>query len=284
MFEENLLKNKTIIVTGGGTGLGKSMGMRFGELGAKIVITSRKKQILDSTAKEMESAGISVLPVSGDVRNSDDVDVVVNETKRTFGSIDCLVNNAAGNFISPTENLTPGGFKAVTDIVLVGTFNFTLAVGKEMIKSGRGNILNIVTTYAWTGSGYVVPSAAAKGGVLAMTRSLGSEWGKYGIRTNAIAPGPFPTKGAWSRLAPPGFGIEKKMKERIPLKRFGEHIELANLASFVLSDYAGYINGEVITIDGGEWIKGAGQFNELDRLPKMVWKTMNMMRKKKKKK
>jgi len=284
MFEENLLKNKTIIITGGGTGLGKSMGMRFGELGAKIVITSRKKQRLDSTAKEMESAGISVLPISGDVRNPDDVDAVVNETKKTFGSIDCLVNNAAGNFISPTENLTPGGFKAVTDIVLVGTFNFTLAVGKEMIKSGEGNILNIVTTYAWTGSGYVVPSAAAKGGVLAMTRSLGSEWGKYGIRTNAIAPGPFPTKGAWSRLAPPGFGIEKKMKDRIPLKRFGEHIELANLASFVLSDYAGYINGEVITIDGGEWIKGAGQFNELDRLPKMVWKTMNMMRKKKKKK
>jgi len=282
MFEAELLKDKTIIITGGGTGLGKSMGLRFGELGAKIVITSRKQEVLDSTADEMQSAGISVLPIAGDVRNPEEVDIVVQKTKETFGTIDGLVNNAAGNFISPMENLTPGGFKAVTDIVLGGTFNFTLSAGKEMIQSENGSILNIVTTYAWTGSGYVVPSAAAKGGVLAMTRSLGSEWGKYGIRTNAIAPGPFPTKGAWKRLVPPGFGIEKRMKNRIPLKRFGEHIELANLASFIMSDYAGYINGEVITIDGGEWVKGAGQFNDLDKLPKMVWKTMKMMRKKKK--
>ena len=282
MFESDLLKDKNIIITGGGTGLGKSMGMRFGELGAKIVITSRKQEVLDETAKEMKSAGISVLPIAGDVRNPEEVDRVVQKTRESFGTIDGLVNNAAGNFISPTENLTPGGFKAVTDIVLGGTFNFTLSAGKEMIQSESGSILNIITTYAWTGSGYVVPSAAAKGGVLAMTRSLGSEWGKYGIRTNAIAPGPFPTKGAWSRLVPPGFGIEKKMKNRIPLKRFGEHIELANLASFIMSDYAGYINGEVITIDGGEWVKGAGQFNDLDKLPKMVWKTMKMMRKKKK--
>jgi len=282
MFEADLLKDKNIIITGGGTGLGKSMGMRFGELGAKIVITSRKQEVLDETAKEMKSAGISVLPIAGDVRNPEEVDRVVQKTKESFGTIDGLVNNAAGNFISPTENLTPGGFKAVTDIVLGGTFNFTLSAGKEMIQSESGSILNIVTTYAWTGSGYVVPSAAAKGGVLAITRSLGSEWGKYGIRTNAIAPGPFPTKGAWARLVPPGLGIEKKMKNRIPLKRFGEHIELANLASFIMSDYAGYINGEVITIDGGEWVKGAGQFNDLDKLPKMVWKTMKMMRKKKK--
>ncbi len=282
MFEADLLKDKNIIITGGGTGLGKSMGMRFGELGAKIVITSRKQEVLDKTAKEMESAGISVLPIAGDVRNPDEVERIVQKAQKSFGSIDGLVNNAAGNFISPTENLTPGGFKAVTDIVLGGTFNFTLSAGKEMIQSKSGSILNIVTTYAWTGSGYVVPSAAAKGGVLAMTRSLGSEWGKYGIRTNAIAPGPFPTKGAWARLVPPGLGIEKKMKKRIPLKRFGEHIELANLASFIMSDYAGYINGEVITIDGGEWVKGAGQFNDLDKLPKMVWKTMKMMRKKKK--
>jgi len=282
MFEADLLKDKNIIITGGGTGLGKSMGMRFGELGAKIVITSRKQDVLDETAEEMRSAGISVIPIAGDVRNPEEVDRVVQKTKDTFGTIDGLVNNAAGNFISPTENLTPGGFKAVTDIVLGGTFNFTLLAGKEMIQSESGSILNIVTTYAWTGSGYVVPSAAAKGGVLAMTRSLGSEWGKYGIRTNAIAPGPFPTKGAWKRLVPPGLGIEKRMINRIPLKRFGEHIELANLASFIMSDYAGYINGEVITIDGGEWVKGAGQFNDLDKLPKMVWKTMKMMRKKRK--
>lgn len=282
MFEPQLLKDKVIIITGGGTGLGKSMGMRFGELGAKLIITSRKQDILDECAEEMKSEGIAALPMAGDVRNPEDVEKVVQKAKETYGAIDGLVNNAAGNFICPTESLTPNGFKAVTDIVLGGTFNFTLAAGREMIKSEYGCILNIVTTYAWTGSGYVVPSAAAKGGVIAMTRSLGSEWGKYGIRTNAIAPGPFPTKGAWKRLVPPGLGIEKKMKNRVPLKRFGEHIELANLASFIMSDYAGYINGEVITIDGGEWLKGAGQFNDLDKLPKVAWKTMNLMRKRKK--
>ena len=179
--------------------------------------------------------------------------------------------------------LSAGGFKAVVDIVLVGTFNCTLAVGKEMIKQKNGNILNIVTTYAWTGSGYVIPSASAKAGVLAMTRSLAVEWAKYNIRSNAIAPGPFPTEGAWKRLVPPGLNIEKKMKKRVPLKRFGEHIELANLASYLISDQAGYINGEVVTIDGGEWLKGAGQFNELDRLPKALWKTMQKMRKRSKK-
>ena len=146
----------------------------------------------------------------------------------------------------------------------------------------NGVILNIVTTYAWTGSGYVVPSACAKAGVLAMTRSLAVEWAKYGIRSNAIAPGPFPTKGAWSRLAPPGLGIEKKMKNRIPLKRMGEHIELADLATFLISDQASYINGEVVTIDGGEWLKGAGQFNELEKVPQTAWKLLNMRRNKKK--
>ena len=284
MFEADLLKDKNIIITGGGTGLGKSMGMRFGELGAKIVITSRKQDVLDETAEEMRSAGISVIPIAGDVRNPEEVDRVVQKTKDTFGTIDGLVNNAAGNFISPTENLTPGGFKAVTDIVLGGTFNFTLSAGKEMIQSESGSILNIVTTYAWTGSGYVVPSAAAKGGVLAMTRSLGSEWGKYGIRTNAIAPGPFPTEGAWKRLVPPGLNFEKRMKKRIPLQRFGEHEELSNLASFLISDGATYINGEVVTIDGGEWLKGAGEFNEMERVPEMVWKAMDVLRKKKKRK
>ena len=185
---------------------------------------------------------------------------------------------------TPTENLTENAFKVVVDIVLLGTFNMTLAIGKEMIKQGHGNILNIVTTYAWTGSGYVVPSAAAKAGVLAITRSLAVEWAKYGIRTNAIAPGPFPTEGAWKRLAPPGFGIERKLKNRIPLKRFGKHEELANLASYLLSEGSGYINGEVVTIDGGEWLKGAGEFNELDRVPKTAWKIMEKLRKRSKRK
>jgi NAD(P)-dependent dehydrogenase (short-subunit alcohol dehydrogenase family) len=283
MFKENLLKEKTIIVTGGGTGLGKSMAARFGELGANLVIASRREQVIQDAADELRKTGADVLGIPCDVRDPANVKEMVDAAKNKFGKIDVLLNNAAGNFISPTENLSPNGFKAVVDIVLNGTFNCTHAVGKEMIADGGGSILNIVTTYAWTGSGYVVPSAAAKAGVLAITRSLAVEWAKYGIRSNAIAPGPFPTKGAWSRLAPPGLGIEKKMKNRIPLKRFGEHIELANLASYLLSDEAGYINGEVVTIDGGEWLKGAGQFNELEKMPKMAWKAMDAMRKKSKK-
>jgi NAD(P)-dependent dehydrogenase (short-subunit alcohol dehydrogenase family) len=207
---------------------------------------------------------------------------MVNETVSQFGKIDILLNNAAGNFISPTENLSPNAFKTIVDIVLNGTFNCTQGVGKVMREKDGGVILNIVTTYAWTGSGYVVPSACAKAGVLAMTRSLAVEWAKYGIRTVASAPGPFPTKGAWSRLAPPGLGIEKKMKNRIPLKRMGEHIELANLASYLVSDEAGYINGEVVTIDGGEWLQGAGEMNELEKMPKAAWKLLQMKRKKKK--
>ena len=283
MFKEDLLKNKVILVTGGGTGLGKSMATRFGELGANLIIGSRRADVIAKAAQELEQTGVEVLGVKCDVRQMDQVNEMVNAALEKFGRIDILLNNAAGNFISPTEMLSAGGFKAIVDIVLVGTFNCTLAVGKEMIKQKNGNILNIVTTYAWTGSGYVIPSASAKAGVLAMTRSLAVEWAKYNIRSNAIAPGPFPTEGAWKRLVPPGLNIEKKMKKRVPLKRFGEHIELANLASYLISDQAGYINGEVVTIDGGEWLKGAGQFNELDRLPKALWKTMQKLRKRSKK-
>jgi NAD(P)-dependent dehydrogenase (short-subunit alcohol dehydrogenase family) len=278
MFDPDLLKNKTVIITGGGTGLGKSMAQRFGELGANLVITSRKLEVLEETAKEIRTSGASVLPVQCDVRKTNEVEEMVSQTVEEFGAVNVLVNNAAGNFISPTEKLSPGGFKVIVDIVLNGTFNCTLSVGQEMIKSGGGVILNIITTYAWTGSGYVVPSACAKAGVLAMTRSLAVEWAKHGIRTNAIAPGPFPTEGAWKRLVVPGLGIEKKMKKRIPLKRFGEQRELADLATFLISDGTGYINGEVVTIDGGEWLKGAGQFNDLDKVPNSVWKLMSKKR------
>ena len=278
MFDPDLLKNKTVIITGGGTGLGKSMAQRFGELGANLVITSRKLEVLEETAKEIRTSGASVLPVQCDVRKTNEVEKMVSQTVEEFGAVNVLVNNAAGNFISPTEKLSPGGFKVIVDIVLNGTFNCTLSVGQEMIKSGGGVILNIITTYAWTGSGYVVPSACAKAGVLAMTRSLAVEWAKHGIRTNAIAPGPFPTEGAWKRLVVPGLGIEKKMKKRIPLKRFGEQRELADLATFLISDGTGYINGEVVTIDGGEWLKGAGQFNDLDKVPNSVWKLMSKKR------
>ena len=278
MFDPDLLKNKTVIITGGGTGLGKSMAQRFGELGANLVITSRKLEVLEETAEEIRTSGASVLPIQCDVRKPAEVEEMVSQTVEEFGAVNVLVNNAAGNFISPTEKLSPGGFKVIVDIVLNGTFNCTLSVGQEMIKSGGGVILNIITTYAWTGSGYVVPSACAKAGVLAMTRSLAVEWAKHGIRTNAIAPGPFPTEGAWKRIVVPGLGIEKKMKKRIPLKRFGEQRELADLATFLISDGTGYINGEVVTIDGGEWLKGAGQFNDLDKVPNSVWKLMSKKR------
>ena len=283
MFKKDILKNKVILITGGGTGLGKSMAMRFAELGASLVIASRRKDVISKTTSQIKEIGSEAIGLQCDVRDMDQVQSMVNDTLNHFDKIDILINNAAGNFISPTEMLTPGGFKAVVDIVLIGTFNCTLAAGKEMIKQKNGNILNIVTTYAWTGSGYVVPSASAKAGVLAMTRSLAVEWAKYNIRTNAIAPGPFMTEGAWKRLAPPGLNIKKKLKDRIPLKRFGDHIELANLATYLISDQSGYINGEVVTIDGGEWLKGAGQFNDLDKLPNALWKTMRTIRKRSKK-
>ena len=282
MFESGLLKDKTIVITGGGTGLGKSMATRFAELGANLVITSRRQDVIDNTAEELRQYGGKVLAITCDVRNPEQVQSMVDQTVSELGSIDILLNNAAGNFISPTEDLSPNGFKTVVDIVLNGTFNCTQAAGKVMRENDGGVILNIVTTYAWTGSGYVVPSACAKAGVLAMTRSLAVEWAKYGIRTVAIAPGQFPTKGAWSRLAPPGLGIQKKMINRVPLKRVGEHEELANLASYLVSDQAGYINGEVVTIDGGEWLQGAGEMNELEKLPKAAWKLLKMKRKKKK--
>ncbi len=284
MFEIDLLKGKTIIITGGGTGLGKSMAVRFAELGANLVLTSRRQDVLDETSAEIKQAtGAKILTVAADIRSPEQVADMVAQSVSRFKKIDGLLNNAAGNFISPTEKLSENAFKTIVDIVLLGSFNCTLNAGREMIKSGGGNILSIVTTYAWTGSGYVVPSASAKAGVLAMTRSLAVEWAKYNIRSNAIAPGPFPTKGAWSRLVPPGLNIEKKMKERVPMKRFGKHEELANLAAYLMADGSAYINGDVITIDGGEWLKGAGQFNALDKVPQLAWKAMAVARRRKKK-
>ena len=282
MFEKDLLNGKTIVVTGGGTGLGKSMSRRFGELGANIVISGRRKEKLEDTADEFSKLGINVLTCPGDVRKLEDVELMTSQALDKFGAIDCLLNNAAGNFISPTEMLSPNAFKVVIDIVLMGTWNCTSTIGKEMIKNKKGNVLSIVTTYAWTGSPYVVPSAAAKAGVLAMTRSLAVEWGKHNIRFNAIAPGPFPTKGAWSRLMPPGFeDFEDGMKNKIPMKRFGERHELENLASYLMSDGSAYINGEVVTIDGGEWLAGAAEFSELTKIPDSMWKAMAERRKKK---
>lgn len=268
MLPEGTFSGKTVIVTGGGTGLGKSMSKYLLELGANVVISSRKLDVLQETAKELESeTGGKVLAVACDVRQYEEVESMLQSAIERFGRVDYLVNNAAGNFISPTERLSNRAFDTIIDIVLKGTSNCTLAIGKYWIKEKiQGNILNITTTYAWTGSGYVVPSAAAKAGVLAITRSLGVEWAKYNIRVNAIAPGPFPTKGAWDRLFPKQFAEMIKPEMRVPLKRVGEHQELANLAAYLLSDFSAYMTGEVVTIDGGEWLNGAGEFNWLDMM------------------
>lgn len=268
MFRDDLLAGKTVLVTGGGSGLGLSMSRKFAALGANVAITGRSAERLADAAGQISPGGERIFTQPCDVRDFAQVEEMAAAVAERFGGIDVLVNNAAGNFLSATEDLSPNGFNAIVQTVLNGTFHATLAVGRRMIEAGRGgSILNIVTTYAWTGSAFVVPSAAAKAGVLAMTRSLAVEWATYKIRSNAIAPGPFPTEGAWNALMPTP-ELEAEAKARIPMNRFGEHDELANLAAFLVSDGAPFINGEVVTIDGGEWIGSGGEFNGLTRMPR----------------
>ena len=287
MLKEGSLNGMVIVVTGGGSGLGKAMTTYFLELGAKVAITSRNLEKLQAVKVELEEkTGREVLPIQCDVRHYDQVEAMLQKTLDTFGKVDGLLNNAAGNFISPTERLSANAFDTVIDIVLKGTKNCTLAFGKHWIESKqeKATVLNIVTTYAWTGSAYVVPSATAKAGVLAMTRSLAVEWAKYGIRFNAIAPGPFPTKGAWDRLLPGNLKDKFDMAKKVPVGRVGVHQELANIAAYLMSDYSAYVNGEVITIDGGEWLKGAGEFNMLEEISEEMWDMLESMVKNKKKK
>lgn len=287
MLKEGSLKGKTFLVTGGGTGLGRAMSKYFLELGANVVICSRKKDVIEQAAKElMEETGGQVLGVPCDVRNYEEVENVLKAAVEKFGEVNGLVNNAAGNFISPTERLSNRAFDSVVDIVLKGSYNCTLALGKYWIANKiPATVLSIVTTYAWVGSAYVVPSACAKAGVLAMTRSLAVEWGRYGIRCNAIAPGPFPTKGAWDRLFPEEFIKKFDINTKIPLGRVGEHQELANLAAYLMSDYSAYINGDVITIDGGEWMKNGGEFTWVgDMVSPEMWDMVESMIKGKTKK
>jgi len=287
MLRDDALKGKTIVVTGGGSGLGKSMTTYFLELGANVVITSRNIEKLETVKKELEAqTGGKVLTVKCDVRNYEEVEALVAASVAKFGIVDVLLNNAAGNFISPTERLSANAFDTIIDIVLKGTKNCTLAFGKHWIaqKESNKSVLNIVTTYAFTGSAYVVPSATAKAGVLALTRSLAVEWAKYGMRFNAIAPGPFPTKGAWDRLLPGDLREKFDLAKKVPLKRVGDHQELANLAAYLVSDFSAYINGEVIVIDGGEWLKGAGQMNLLEEVPEQMWDMLEAMIRSKKNK
>lgn len=272
VFAPDLLHDRVVIITGGGTGLGRAMGERFLQLGAKVAITSRRESVLRAAAREMMAAhGGDVLPVVCDVRDPEQVKRMVDAAWTHFGAVDALVNNAAGNIASPTERLSHRAVDSVLGIVLHGSFYCTLALGKRWLAEERaGCVLSIVTTYAEGGSAYVVPSAAAKAGVLAMTRSLAVEWGPRGIRCNAIAPGPFPTEGAWDRLLPESSLLDTAI-DRIPLGRVGDPLELANLAAFLLSDAAAYINGDCITIDGGEKLKGGGQFSWMGTLTPAQW-------------
>ena len=261
MYKSDLLAGRVLVVTGGGSGLGAAMARRFASLGATSVVLGRRKEKLDEVVASIAADGGKADAFTCDVRDAGAVQAVADQIENKHGRIDGLVNNAAGNFLAAAEDLSPNGFKTVVDIVLNGTFNCTSAFGKKMIAAGKGGaMVNIVTTYAWTGSAFVLPSACAKAGVLAMTRSLAVEWAHYGIRVNAIAPGPVPTEGAFSRLmADPS--MEETARNRVPLKRFGTPLEIADAAVYLMSDGASYVTGDTLTIDGGEWLKNGGEFS-----------------------
>jgi len=273
MFRTDLLEHKRILITGGGTGLGKGMAQRFLELGAEVYICGRREAVLKQTAAELAGRG-AIHALACDVRNLDAVEGMIDRIWAQ-GPLDVLVNNAAGNFIARTEDLSPRAFESVIGIVLMGTLHCTMACGRRWLKAEHaGNVLNISATYAPVGSAYVVPSAISKAGVEALTRSLAVEWGNRGIRMNAIAPGPIPTQGAFSRVLPRP-ELETLALDRNPLRRFGTVEELANLAAFLVSDGSAYINGEVIRMDGGELLEGAGEFSRLGRILKEEdWETL----------
>jgi len=280
MFQPDLLKDRAIFLTGGGTGLGRSMALHFAKLGARLFLIGRREEPLKMTCDEIHRDGGAAAYATCDVRDYNAVETAMTTAENHWGEIDTLVNNAAGNFMARTEKLSPNAFQAVVGIVLNGTFHCTLTFARRRIaKKLGGNVLNISTTYAAAncGSGYVVPSACAKAGVLAMTASLAVEWAKYHIRVNAIAPGPFPTEGAWSRLMP-SQKFEEYALNKHPMKRFGKHAELTNLAVFLLSDMAEYINGECVVIDGGQWLRGAGEFNDLAMIPDDAWEQLEAAR------
>jgi NAD(P)-dependent dehydrogenase (short-subunit alcohol dehydrogenase family) len=275
MFRADLLQNKRILITGGGTGLGKGMAQRFLSLGATVYICGRRKEVLSATQLELrETTGGSIHALPCDVRSADAVDGMIEAIWRD-GPLDILINNAAGNFLARTEDLSLRAFDAVIGIVLLGTIHVTMACGRRWLAANHpATVLNITTTYTRTGSAYVVPSATAKAGVEAFTRSLAVEWGNRGIRMNAIAPGPVPTEGAFSRLLPRP-ELEQLATQRNPMGRFGTVEELSNLAAFLVSDGCPYINGEVVTMDGGEWLQGAGEFSQLGRmLSNAEWEAM----------
>lgn len=275
MFQRDLLRNQRVLITGGGTGLGKASAQRFLELGAEVYICGRRQDVLTSAERELRDiTGGRIHSHPCDIRDAAAVETLI-ETIWQDGPLNVLMNNAAGNFLARTEELSLRAFESVIGIVLMGTLHTTLACGKRWLAEKQAAVvLNVVATYTNSGSAYVAPSAVSKAGVQALTRSLAVEWGNRGIRMNAIAPGPIPTEGAFSRLLPrPEF--EQQAKQRIPLGRFGTLEEFANLAAFLISDGSGFINGEVVTMDGGEWLQGAGEFTALGRmLTEEEWRKM----------
>ena len=273
-FASDLLSDHHVVVTGGGTGLGRAMAERCAELGARVTINGRRTEPLDETVAAIREAGGEAEGISCNVRDHESVETFFNEAEERQGEVTRLINNAAANFLAAAEDISPNGFDAIVKTNLYGSFYCTQTCGKRWLeREADGCVLSIATTYAETGSAFVLPSAMSKAGIVAMTRSLAAEWGSAGIRLNAIAPGPFPTEGAWERLVPSA-DIEDQMRQRIPIRRFGEPEELANLAVFMLSDLANYMNGELVTFDGGEKLAAGGQFNDFTRLPRENIKSM----------
>jgi NAD(P)-dependent dehydrogenase (short-subunit alcohol dehydrogenase family) len=269
MYDKDLLSGRSILVTGGGSGLGQAMALRFGALGAKVAVLGRRAEPLEQTVQAIRDGGGTAAWAPCDVRDPLSVSAALDTVEGALGPLTGLVNNAAGNFLSAAEDLSPNAFNSVVQIVLYGTFHCTTALGRRWIERGtKAEVLNIVTTYAWTGSPFVVPSACAKAGVLAMTRSLAVEWAGYGIRLNAIAPGPIPTEGAFSRLMVGGEAMEEEAKKQVPLGRFGKPEELADLAAFLMSEMAAWMTGEVVVLDGGEWLKSGGEFARFTDWPR----------------
>lgn len=273
MFRADLFKGKRFLVTGGGTGLGKVMMEKFVELGADCVICGRRGGVLEATAREIMAKypGRRVDTHAVDIRIASAVEEMIDGIWAS-GPLDGLVNNAAGNFISQTKDLSPRAFDAIANIVLHGTFYMTNACGKRWIADQRkASVLSILTTWVWTGSPFVVPSAMSKAGVAVMTQSLAVEWARHGIRLNAIAPGPFPTEGAWARLNPLQEGNDNRYDGRNPMGRVGRNSELANMAAFLMCEEVEYINGEVIAIDGGMGIMGNGTFSNMMAYSEADW-------------